>query len=130
MTREELLASSAMGFVFGLFAFAAVLLRVRYWTSRKQRTAQPLDPVSRDARYESQPVTPSEGRGLWASFEGLLAFDRFMDLLAVLLVIGMLLYGAWIAPRLRLVLAVGVATALGCSFLWAKVAKWLPRRKG
>jgi len=57
-----------------------------------------------------------------------LAFDRFMDLLGVLFVIAMLLYGAWVAPRLRLILAVAVATALMSSFVWLKVARWLARR--
>jgi len=57
-----------------------------------------------------------------------LAFDRFMDLLGVLFVIAMLLYGAWVAPRLRLILAVAVATALMSSFMWLKVARWLARR--
>jgi hypothetical protein len=60
--------------------------------------------------------------------EQLLKFDHVFDLLGVLFFAAVLLYGAWVEPRLRLVLAVGVATVVGCSFICFKIARWVGLR--
>ncbi len=73
-------------------------------------------------------MAPSLGGGLRAALDQLLAIDRFMDLLAVLFVIVMLLYGAWVAPRIRIILAVAAVTAVMCTFVWLKISRWLARR--
>ena len=128
MINEDVLASGAMGFVLGLFAFIAGVVRVRYWVSRRRKATLSSTAAGGDPRYAPGPVAPSSGGGLRMVLDQVLAFDRFMDLLGVLFVIAMLLYGAWVAPRLRLILAVAVATALMSSFMWLKVARWLARR--
>ena len=129
MNNQDVLASGAMGLLFGLFAFAAGFVRVRYWGSRRRQTPLNSSPGTVDARYSPGRVAPSLGSELRAALGQLLAFDRLMDLVAVLFVIAMLLYGAWVVPRLRLVLAVAVATAMGCTLVWLKAAKWLARRR-
>jgi len=129
MIDEEVLASCATGFLLGLFAFAAGIVRVRYWASRRRQS--PLNPSSGkgDARYFPAGVAQSSGGKLRVALNQYLALERLIDLLALGFVIAMLLYGAWVAPKLRLILAVAVVTGIGCSLVWVKTKKWLVQRR-
>jgi len=128
MINEDVLASAAMGFVLGLFAFTAGIVRVRYFASRRRQKILRSGAAGGDPRYSPGSVAPSLGTSLRGLLAQVLAFDRIMDLVGVLFVIAMLLYGAWVAPRLRLILAVAVATVIISSLVWLKVARWLARR--
>jgi hypothetical protein len=129
MIDEEVLASGAMGLMLGLFAFTAGVVRVRYWASRKHRTSPNRSSDTVDARYSTNQIAPSAPSGLRAALQGYFAFERLMDLLVMLFFVAMLLYGAWVAPRLRLILLVAGFTAIGCSFVWVKTRKWLLGRR-
>ena len=128
MADESAFEAAAMGFVLGLFVFAASFLRVRYWSSRRRQTSLSSDAGPDDRRYSPSQVAPSLGGGFREVLEQLLAFEHVMDLLGVLFFAGVLLYGAWVAPRLRLILAVGVATVVGCTFVCFKIARWVGLR--
>jgi hypothetical protein len=129
MTDESAFEAGAIGFLLGLFFFAGLLVRVNSWVSRRRQSRLTSDAGSDDNRYSPAEVVARFEGGLRGVLDNLPAFDEVIDLLFVVFFVAMHLYGAWVAPRLRPVLAVSVATIVVCSFSWFKIASWVARRR-
>ena len=70
-------------------------------------------------------IEPTGSGGmLRGALEQFFHLDRVGDLVALLFIIAMLLYGAWVAPRLRVVLEVAVPTVVMSSFVWSRLKRW------
>jgi hypothetical protein len=123
--EEDLLASSAMGFMLGVLAFIGGTVRLRYWASRMRQTAPTPAAHAPDPRYAAPQTARTSSGWFRAALSHILVLDRVGDLIMALLFVSVLLYGAWIVPRLRVVVGVAVATAIVLALLWRKVARWL-----
>jgi len=128
MSSEDLIAACAMGFIFGLFLFVAVYVRVRKWPSQRQPSRSATDSEEGGARYAAGSTIDPPRPGLMKLLEQLVIIDRFADLAISLFLVAMLLYGAIVAPRLRIVECVAGGTALLCWWCWRTVSRWLTRR--
>jgi hypothetical protein len=128
MTDESAFEAGVIGFLLGLFFFVEAFVRVNAWASRRRQSRLNSDAGSGDNRYSPVEVVPWLGGGLRGVLDNLPTFDEVTDLVFVVLLIAMHLYGAWVAPRLRSILAVSVATIIVCSLAWFKIASWVARR--
>jgi len=116
-----------MGFLLGLVAFVGGLVRIRRW-SRHGRSILPTDAMEKtDHRYGPGPTHQPAGSMVAAGLRRLLVLDMIWDLVAVLFILAMLLYGAWVAPHLRYVLGVALITVVVCSLAWRTIRKSLAR---
>src|SRR6266571_4577646 len=127
MNDEDLYASIAMGGVLGCFAFVAGLIRVRRWNLRIRPAGAQSDSAAQQDRYAPIRGADATGGGVLAFFEQLASIDRIGDLLGLLFIVAMLLYGAWVAPRLRVIVAFACVTVVLCCLVWRVVGKWLKR---
>jgi hypothetical protein len=128
VSAEDILGPLVMGFLLGLFAFGATYVRVHRWSTRVPSNAStPAGDGPSDRHVLSQPIQPS-GTPLRAWLEHVVAFDRVADMIGVVLVVAMLVYGAVVAPRLRYVLASAVVTMAVAWWLWQSITKWLHRQ--
>ena|SRR2546425_2841762 len=127
MNNEDLYASLAMGGVLGVFAFVAGLIRVRRWNLRLGPAGPRPDSSTEQGRYSPDRPIQSPSGTLFAFFAQFAAIDRLGDLLGLLFIVAMLLYGAWVAPRLRLIVAVAIITVALCCLGWRGVGKLLKR---
>lgn len=107
MQTEDILSTVLIGFLFGLFVFAAVYFRVLRWHRGRV----------------THPATTS----LRAGIDQLFALDRLVDLVVALFIVAMLVYGAVVAPRLRYILGVAVITAAASWWVWHVIMKWMRR---
>jgi hypothetical protein len=123
MIDEGALERGAMGFILGLGVFVGGLVSGRYSASRKRQSSPGSDAGAADDRYSPGQVAPSLGAGLRSALQHLLVLGHGMYLLVMLFFVALL-----VAPRLRIILGVGVITVIGCSCVWFKVASWLARR--
>src|SRR6266704_3077458 len=98
MDREDLLFSLAMGFLFGLFAFAAVMVRIHWW-GRGRQPRSPSVPDHMDDRHGSGGTIQPRRGSLLAALDQLLVVDRILDLIWILFILALLSYGAWVVPR-------------------------------
>ena len=127
METEDLLASALMGFLLGLFAFVAGYVRVRRWSGATSPAARP-DTAGQDDRYHPGQVTNPSSMSFRTVIEQFFAFDRLVDLVSVLFVVAMLVYGAVVAPRLRYILAAALITVAVTWWVFRLVRRWLPQR--
>src|SRR5712691_4298405 len=111
MEQEDLLFSLAMGFLFGLFAFAAGMVRIHWW-GRGRQPRSPSDPdIAGDRHGPGGRIQPRRG-SLLTALDQLLVVDRILDLIGILFILALLLYGAWVAPRVRYVLGSAAVTVV------------------
>ena len=122
MNSEDLYVAAAMGFLLGLFAFAAGLIRVRNWKRIVSGRSRTSSSVAHD-RYSAPPTVQPAGVRRRSFLSGLLTLDRLGDSLALLFILAMLLYGAWVAPRLRLIVAIAALTVGLCCLAWRGIGR-------
>src|SRR6266704_1178008 len=125
MDREDLLFSLAMGFLFGLFAFAAGMVRIHWW-GRGRQPRSPSAPNHVDDRHGAGGTIGPRRGSLLAGLDQLLVVDRILDLLGILFILALLSYGAWVAPRVRYVLGSAAVTVVACWVVWRTISKWIP----
>ena len=119
MSREDLLACGAMGFILGLFVFAAAMIRVRRWPFRSSSSGVGIE----EERYgKGTPVQPTT-ISLRKLFHGYIALGYLYDLVWMGILLAMLLYGAFVAPRLRIIVVVAGITVLVAWQCWRLLAK-------
>jgi len=122
MSREDLLFSGAMGFLLGLFAFAAGMVRIHWWT-RGRRPRAPSVPDSVDDRH-APGLTIQPGRGSFREvLDQMIVMDRILDLVGILFILALLLYGAWVTPRVRYILGSAAITVVVCWLVWRTISK-------
>ena len=128
MNAEDIAASLVLGFLAGLLIFAAIAMSHRgkpWWVGPPVRPpAAPTD----DPRYRSPTPEAATRRSNSGPFDALFTFDRVYVLVTRLVLLAMVLYGAWLAPRLRWVLLAAVSTLALLHVLWHYVARWLGAR--
>ena len=125
MNEEDLYSSIAMGGVFGVFAFVAGLIRVRRWKLLLGPAGPRPHSSTEQDRYSPDRSVQTASGSFSAFFVQVATIDHLWDLLGLLFVLAMLLYGAWVAPRLRLILAVAAVTVGLCCLGWRGVRKLL-----
>src|SRR5258706_7307997 len=117
MSSDDIAEALILGCIAGLLVFVAMVLAKRgksVWSAPKTPVAVP----ARDTRHSSpSPPTPSE-RGGFRPLAALLALDRAYVFGARVVLVAMLLYGAWVAPRLRWVGLGALVTFGAFSLVW------------
>jgi hypothetical protein len=121
-STEDIYAAAAMGFLLGLFAFGVGLIRVRAWKRTGPGRSRSDSRVAQD-RYSAPPTVQPRVDRRQAFMGGVAVLDRIGDLVGLLLILAMLLYGAWVAPRLRLAIAVAALTVGLCCLVWRAVRR-------
>ncbi|OLD64377.1 MAG: hypothetical protein AUI47_06335 [Acidobacteria bacterium 13_1_40CM_2_68_5] len=128
MSAEDIITSIVLGFVGGLLIFTAIVVsrRGKPWSLPPPRHAE--DRSDDDRRQASSaPLTPI-GSGWFRPLAVLLSLDRLYVLGARLVLIAMVLYSAFVVPRLRWVLLGALSTLTLLFFLWHFVAGLLRGR--
>lgn len=118
MTREDFYVSLVVGFLVGLFGFAAILVRVRRWPFFRQ---------VRENEDRYRPGQPTGGPSPRGTLHNIVMMDYLADFAGTILVLALLAYGAVVSPRLRYVLLVAVITAAISWRVWLAVMKWMKR---
>lgn len=128
MSAEDILVSVVLGFVAGLLIFVGIVAARRgmpWWPVNPARPAGAPDDDRRQA--SSAPLTTVEPSG-FRPLVALLRLDRLYVLCVRVVLLSMVLYGAWVAPRLRWVLLGAVSTLALLFLMWHFAARWLHGR--
>ena len=128
MSAEDIITSIVLGFVAGLLIFAGIVAARRgkpWWPVHPVRLAVAPDDDRRQT--SSAPLTIIEPSG-FRPLVALLRLDRLYVLCARVVLVSMVLYGAWVAPRLRWVLLGAVTTLALLLLMWHFAVRWLHGR--
>jgi len=124
VSAEDIAASLLLGFITGIPIFVATLLS-KLRRSRRGAAGRSPGRAAADPRHTSTvPSAPSEGRGV-RPLLALLAIDELYVFAGRLVLIAMVLYGAWVAPRIRWAVLGAAITYVVLSLLWRLAARWV-----